>query len=63
MLAAEVWATRMVQLQMFPVEGWKLHFTPMNLRLGRVSSKKHIHISTNSTIPESCSMGGENICI
>ncbi|MQM03433.1 hypothetical protein Taro_036213 [Colocasia esculenta] len=28
-----------------------------------VSSKKHIHTSTISTIPESCSTGGENICI
>ncbi|MQM06262.1 hypothetical protein Taro_039084 [Colocasia esculenta] len=29
----------------------------------RVSSKKHIHISITSTIPESCSTGGENMCI
>ncbi|MQL72815.1 hypothetical protein Taro_005151 [Colocasia esculenta] len=29
----------------------------------QASSKKHIHISTISTIPESCSTGGENICI
>ncbi|MQM00289.1 hypothetical protein Taro_033018 [Colocasia esculenta] len=35
----------------------------INLRLGRVSSKKHIHLSTISAIPESCSTGGENICI
>ncbi|MQL72123.1 hypothetical protein Taro_004462 [Colocasia esculenta] len=34
-----------------------------NLRLGRVSSRKHIHISTKSTIPETCSMGGENMGI
>ncbi|MQL99311.1 hypothetical protein Taro_032033 [Colocasia esculenta] len=34
-----------------------------NLRLDKVSSRKHIHISTKSTIPETCLMGGENMDI
>ncbi|MQL69180.1 hypothetical protein Taro_001464 [Colocasia esculenta] len=46
-------------LSVHGMDEWGCPWNGRNLRLGRVSSRKHIHISTKSTIPETCSMGGE----